>query len=257
MIKINKQRIKTFFWLVLLGSLTTIALMAARFQSEEVIKDVNAEVILLDNGNNLILPDDITRTVIKKFGPLKNLPVDMIDMRSIEQFLLTSPYVKEASVFLGASGELTLSIRQRMPIMRVVDNQGMHWYIDADTVRMPVSRNFTARVPLVNGDFPSTTDIKKSWPISSLFDVTLMLQENEFMGSLIDQIYMESKEKIWMVPRMGPSKILIGNTNDLDDKVERIRKFYKKALPSTGWDTYAYIDARFAGQIVGKKRLNQ
>jgi cell division protein FtsQ len=144
MMKVNKQRIKTFFWLVLLGSLTTMALMAAKFQAEEVIKDVNAEVILLDKGNNLILPDDITKTVIKKFGPLKNIPVDMVDMRSIEQFLLTSPYVKEASVFLGASGELTLSIRQRMPIMRVVDNQGMHWYIDADTVRMPVSRNFTA-----------------------------------------------------------------------------------------------------------------
>ena len=121
---------------------------------------------------------------------------------------------------------------------------------------MPVSRNFTARVPLVNGDFPATNDIK-TWPISSLFDVTLMLQDNEFMGSLVDQIYFESKEKIWLVPRMGPSKILIGNTNDLDDKAERIQKFYKKVLPSTGWDTYAYVDTRFAGQIVAKRRLNQ
>jgi len=256
MIKGNKQRIKAFFWLVLLASLTGITLMAARFQSEKVIRGVEAEVLLLDKGNNLILPDEIVKTVVKKFGPLERLPIDMVDMRSIEQFLSTSPYVKEASVFLGASGKLTLSIRQRMPIMRVVDNHGTHWYIDADTVRMPVSRNFTARVPLVNGDFPATTNIK-TWPIGSLFDITMMLQENEFMGSLIDQIYVESKEKIWLVPRMGPSKILIGNTNDLDDKVERIQKFYKKALPSTGWDTYAYVDTRFAGQIVAKKRLNQ
>lgn len=243
-------------WLLLLASLTGVTLMAARFQADEIITDVQAEVLLLDKGNNLILPDDIIKTVVKKFGPLKGLPIDLVDMRAIEQFLSTSPYVKEASVFLGANKTLTLSIRQRMPVMRIVDNHGAHWYVDADTVRMPVSRNFTARVPLVNGDFPATNDVK-TWPINSLFDIAFMLQENEFMGSLVDQIYFESNEKIWLVPRLGPSKILIGNTKDLDDKVERIRKFYKKALPSTGWDTYAYVDTRFAGQIVAKRRLNQ
>ena len=254
--KANKQRIKTFFWLVILAGLSGVTLMAARFQSGEVITKVHAEVLLLDKGNNLILPEDIVKTVIKKFGPLEKLPIELVDMRSIEQFLLTSPYVKEASVFLGASGVLTLSIRQRMPIMRIVDNAGIHWYIDADTVRMPVSRNFTARVPLVNGNFPSTADVKK-WPIQSLFDITMMLQENDFMGSLIDQVYVESNEKVWLVPRMGPSRILITTTMDLDDQAERIQKFYKKALPSTGWDTYSFIDTRFAGQIVAKKRLNQ
>lgn len=254
--KANKQRIKTFFWLLLLAGLTGVTLMAARFQADEVIKSVEAEVLLLDKGNNLILPEDIVKTVVKKFGPLDKIPVDLVDMRSIEEFLLTSPYVKEARVFVGASGKLTLSIRQRMPIMRIVDNSGTHWYVDADTVRMPVSRNFTARVPLVNGNFPVTKDVR-TWPMESLFDITMMMQDNEFMGSLIDQLYVESKDKIWLVPRMGPSKILITGRYDLEDQAERIQKFYKKALPSLGWDTYAYIDTRFAGQIVAKKRLNQ
>ncbi len=254
--KENKQRIKTFFWLILLGALAGVTLMAARFQTEEVIVGVEAEVLLLDKGNNLILPEDIVKSVVKKFGPIEKLPIDLVDMRSIEQFLLTSPYVKEARVFLGANGKLNLSIRQRMPIMRIVDNAGTHYYIDADTVRMPVSRNFTARVPLVNGNFPSTKDVK-TWPIQTLFDVTLMLQEDEFMGSLVDQIYVESKENVWLVPRLGPAKILISSTGDLEDQAERIQKFYKKALPSIGWDTYSYIDTRFAGQVVAKKRLNQ
>ena len=77
------------------------------------------------------------------------------------------------------------------------------------------------------------------------------------MGSLIDQIYVEAPDKIWLVPRLGPSRILIGNTERLEDKVEGIEKFYRKALPSAGWDTYSYIDMRFAGQVVAKKRINQ
>jgi cell division protein FtsQ len=254
--KENKQRIKTLFWLVLLAGLATVTLMAARFQAEEVITAVEAEVVLLDKGNNLILPEDIVKNVEKKFGKLESIPIDLVDMRAIEEFLSTSPYVKEASVYLGASGTLMLSIRQRMPILRIVDNGGIHWYIDADTVRMPVSRNFTARVPLVNGNFPMTSDVK-TWPLETLFDLAGVMEDNEFMSSLVDQIYMESPDKLWLVPRLGPSKILVSGTSDLEDQAERIQKFYKKALPTVGWDTYAYIDTRFAGQVVAKKRLNQ
>lgn len=254
--KLNKNRIKTFAWLVLLSALTGVTLMAARFQATAVIKGVEAEVILLEKGNNLIQPEDFVRMVAKKFGPMTGLPIDMVDMRSVEDFLLTNPYVKQADVFLGSSGNLILNLHQRMPLMRVVDNSGRHWYIDTDTVRMPVSSQFTARVPLVNGDFPVTSDVRQ-WPVDELFQISLVLQDDEFMGSLIDQIYVEAPDKIWLVPRLGPSRILIGNTERLEDKVEGIEKFYRKALPSAGWDTYSYIDMRFAGQVVAKKRINQ
>lgn len=253
---ISKHRVKAFLWLVLLTVLTGITLTAARFQAVALIAGVEAEVVLLDKGNNLILPEEFVSMVTKKFGPMTGLPIDMVDMRGIEAFLLTNPYVRQADVYLGASGKLVLNLHQRVPLMRVVDNSGRHWYIDTDTVMMPVSSHFTARVPLVNGDFPATVNVKE-WPVNDLFKIAAMLQDDEFMGSLIDQIYVESTEKIWLVPRLGPSRILLGNTEDLEDKADRIMKMYKQALPATGWDAYSYIDTRFAGQIVAKKRLNQ
>lgn len=243
-------------WLVLLASLTGVTLMAARFQSEAVITGIEAEVELLEKGNNLILPEEFTEMVTKKFGPVTGLPVDLVDMRSMEAYLKTNPYVRDADVYLGASGKLMLSLHQRMPLMRVVDNGGRHWYIDTDTVLMPVSSHFTARVPLVNGDFPVTKDVKQ-WPVEDLYRISGMLQENEFMGSLIDQIYVESEEMIWLIPRFGPSRILLGSSEELEDKADRIQRLYKQALPYKGWDTYTYIDTRIAGQIVAKKRLNQ
>ncbi len=252
----SKSRIKAFIWVVFLAALAGLTLTAARFQADGVIRDVQAEVVLLEKGNNLIQPEEFVRLVNKKFGSLKGQPIRHVDMRGIEELLLTNPYIRQADVYLGASGKLMLTLHQRMPIMRVVDNSGRHWYIDTDTVRMPVSAHFTARVPLVNGDFPVTNEVKQ-WPVSDLFAIATLLQENEFMGSLIDQIYMESPEKIWLVPRLGPSRILLGNSDNLEDKVERVTKFYRKALPAAGWDTYSFIDTRFAGQIVAKKRINQ
>ena len=253
---ISKHRLKTLLWLVLLTGLAGVTLTAARVQSEKVIEGVEAEVVLLEKGNNLIVPDEFVRMVTNKFGQMKGIPVDLVDMRGIETYLMTNPYVRKADVYLGSSGKMMLNLTQRMPLMRVVDNAGKHWYIDNDTVRMPVSTRFTARVPLVNGNFPVTQDVKQ-WPVDELFDITLLLQEDEFMGSLIDQIYVEAPNKIWLVPRLGPSRILIGNTDVLADKADRIQRFYRKALPSAGWDRYSYIDTRFEGQIVAKKRLNQ
>jgi cell division protein FtsQ len=254
--KLNKARIKTIAWVVFLTVLAGLTLTAARYQEKNLIQDVKAKVVLLDKGNNLIQPEEFEKMVMKKFGPMKGLPIELVDMRAIEDFLMTNPYIRKADVYLGASGRLVLNLHQRVPLMRVVDNSGRHWYIDTDTVRMPVSSQFTARVPLVNGNFPVTADVRK-WPVEDLFKITTLLQENEFMGSLIDQIYMESPEKIWLVPRLGPSRILLGTADDLENKADRISKFYRKALPAEGWDTYAYIDTRFAGQIVAKRRLNQ
>lgn len=256
MIRISKYRIKTFMWLVILVSITGITLMAARFQSDAVITGIEAEVVLLEKGNNLILPEEFVDMVTQKFGPVTGLPVDLVEMRIVEEYLKTNPYIRDADVYLGASGTLMLNLYQRMPLMRIVDNRNRHWYIDKDTVLMPVSSQFTARVPLVNGDFPATKNIKR-WPIKELFQIATMLQENEFMGLLIDQIYFESKEMIWLIPRFGPSRILIGKAENLEDKADRIQRLYKQALPFKGWDTYTYIDTRIAGQIVAKKRLNQ
>ena len=254
--KVNKSRIKAFVWVVFLAVLAGVTLTAARFQERNLVKEVKAEVVLLDKGNNLIQPEEFERLVAKKFGPMKGIPIDMVDMRAVEDFLETNPYLRQADVYLGASGRLVLNLHQRVPLMRVVDNSGRHWYIDTDTVRMPVSTHFTSRVPLVNGNFPVTADVKQ-WPMNDLFRITELLQDDDFMGSLIDQIYVESPQKIWLVPRLGPSRILLGTTDDLESKVERITRFYKKALPAQGWDAYSYIDTRFAGQIVAKRRLNQ
>jgi cell division protein FtsQ len=251
----GKSRIKAMMWLIFLAALGMLSISAARFQGDQLIRDVRAEVILLDQGNNLIQPEDFVKLVTKKYGPLKGLPIDLVDMREMEDFLMTNPYVHRADVYWGSSGNLILSLHQRMPLMRIVDNSGRHWYVDADTVRMPVSLHFTARVPLVNGDFPVARDARQ-WPVKSLFAITDVLQEDEFMHSLIDQIYVESEQKIWLIPRLGPSRILLGSVEDLEDKTERIKKFYRKALPAKGWDTYSYIDTRFEGQIVAKKRIN-
>src|SRR6186997_324145 len=135
--KPGKSFFKVVGWLTFLVVLCGLTISAARFQASGVIREVRAEVELLEKGNNLIQPESFEKLVLKKYGQLKGKPIHEVDMRSIEEFLLTNPYIRQADVYLGSSGVLMLNLHQRLPLMRVVDNSGRHWYIDTDTVRMP------------------------------------------------------------------------------------------------------------------------
>ena len=63
---ISKHQIKIYAWLVLLTVLTGVTLTAARFQADELIQGVEAEVVLLEKGNNLIQPEEFVALVAKK-----------------------------------------------------------------------------------------------------------------------------------------------------------------------------------------------
>ena len=86
--KPNKSHLKVVGWLTFLVVLCGLTISAARFQASGVIKEVRAEVVLLDKGNNLIQPESFEKLVLKKYGQLKGRPIHEVDMRGIEEFLL-------------------------------------------------------------------------------------------------------------------------------------------------------------------------
>lgn len=57
-----------------------------------------------------------------------------------------------------------------------------------------------------------------------------------------------------LVPLIGDQKIILGSTRHLDDKLNRLKIFYQKAMPATGWREYETINLKYNGQIVFCKR---
>jgi cell division protein FtsQ len=56
------------------------------------------------------------------------------------------------------------------------------------------------------------------------------------------------------VPILGDQMIRIGTIDDLDEKLERLKTFYKEAMPYEGWRTYRSISVKYKNQIVCKKK---
>jgi cell division protein FtsQ len=80
------------------------------------------------------------------------------------------------------------------------------------------------------------------------------LRNDEFLGSLIDQIYINSLGELELSPKLGPATILIGDLNHLDEKLLHLKAFYVQKGLSSELAEYRLVNLKFRNQIVCTKR---
>ena len=106
-------------------------------------------------------------------------------------------------------------------------------------------------------DRPNTIDtlsLNRPGVQSDLFKLTHIIREDRFLNTLIEQMATDNDGDWILVPKLGPSKIRIGGLDNMDEKVESIKKVYKKILPAEGWDKYSVINLKFKGQVICTKK---
>ena len=55
-------------------------------------------------------------------------------------------------------------------------------------------------------------------------------------------------------PRVGDHIVYLGKLDQFEDKLDRLKVFYKKALNEVGWNKYSRISLEFNNQIICTKR---
>ncbi len=133
--------------------------------------------------------------------------------------------------------------------MPVKDSKGApvtDFYIDLDGELMPAQLGSAIRLPLVTG-------YVREKHILPLHDFARYLEDEDFWSDEITQIYVRENGDIELIPRIGEHSILVGNFENIDEKLDHVRTFYKKVLQRKGWNAYRVINAKFDGQIVGEK----
>jgi len=84
-----------------------------------------------------------------------------------------------------------------------------------------------------------------------------IIEKDDFWRSEIVQIVVTTGSsgapEIELVPRAGDHTILFGPPDDIDEKFDRLERFYRKGLRHIGWDTYRTISVKYKGQVVCTK----
>ena len=174
----------------------------------------------------------------------------------------------ESQVYISIDGRLIIKLRQRKPILRVFAGK-TSFYIDHKGRVMPVSKKYTAHVPIANGSLkldyaslliqtntdPSEMDSTLIPQIYfDLFNFANYLDSDPFWKAQIEQLYVDKDSEFELIPRVGNHTIVFGDVYNLESKFEKLKIFYLEGLSKTGWNEYKTINLKFNDQVVCTKR---
>lgn len=236
---------------------------------QDVMPCSDVEVRIKDTlGHNFVKASEIMELVQNKFGLLKGKPINSINISLLEKIINTNPYISKAEVFSTIDGKINIELKQRVPIVRVVNMKDESFYIDDQGVFMPLSDDYTASVTVANGfifdketeknvtvynDNNRDTALKVSG-IDQIFHVADFIYHNEFWNAQIEQIYVNRAGEIELIPRVGSQNIILGNAELLEKKLNKLFLFYREGLNKTGWNKYKTINLKYEGQVVCTKK---
>ncbi len=180
--------------------------------------------------------------------------LEAINIHQLEKTLQANPFIEFAKVYADMDGVVNVEVRQRLPILRVMNRFGQDFYVDQHGLKIPLSANFTAPVLVATGNideiFINRVDTLHTSMARALFKTADYIRRDSLWDAQIEQIYINTGHEIELIPRVGNQRILLGNADSLDKKFKNLLVFYQKALPKVGWGAYKIINIKYANQVV-------
>ena len=152
----------------------------------------------------------------------------------------------------GASdrGTLCINVTPQKPILMVMAENGEQYYLDKEGATMPLDK-FNLQLCVATGN------ITPQFAKQHLLPLAHYIYGSPFWSEQIEQIHVFSQDNITLYPRVGNHTIVLGDSRNFEDKLNRMLLFYEKGLPQVGWNRYESINLAYKGQIVCKKRNNK
>jgi cell division protein FtsQ len=218
--------------------------------------------------NRFITQEEITDILVGDGDRLLGYPRHSVNTRKLENLLAREPFISNATVFRTVDGVLHAEIIQRKPVLRVINLAGQSYYIDSEGVILPVSDNFTSRVPVANGHIAepfriesnmsiferNTPEGRKHRVIYDLFELASLIGNSDLWSAQITQLYVNPKYEFELIPRVGAHVIYFGDASDAVTKFRKLEALYRYGLNETGWNKYEIINLKYQNQVVCTKR---
>lgn len=230
---------------IALGYLGFALLFLTGKEEGELCKGIDIEIH--DKGYGAISVEEIEELIQRKNGKLAGEPLDEIDCSKLELLINSLSVVEECQCFKTHKGFVGMNITCKIPILQVYDIDGREFCIDkkGDIIE---GINSAVYLPVASG-FINRTMAKKELLVLAEF-----LNSDRFWNEQIEQIFFTAKGDILLIPRIGNHTIELGKIENIEKKLDKLRKFYEKGLNTVGWNKYKRINIEFEEQVICTKK---
>lgn len=236
---------------------TLIILLVSFTEAKRGVQRCKAiHVDIVDQASlRFVSPSELKdRLISYQDSGLVGVKLQYLGVSELETRLSKGAFIKNADIYLSLEGDLYARIRQRKPILRIAGQDlSRGFYIDQEGYKMPLSPYYTARVPLAYGSITEPlepADSLKSTAAQSLFVLAALLEEKPFYRAFTGQIRVEANNDLVLLPKLARHEVILGGTENLEEKFMNLTAFYRKVLPVKGWDHYDRINLKYKNQVV-------
>lgn len=237
--RVNWNHIK----LVLLLFVTVfLYAFASHRNSERMVPEVRVQ--FEDESTPFVTRAAVNKLLIQNKEAATKTTKEKLALKEMETRVNSHPIIKRAQVYVGMDGVLGVDVEQRVPIARL--NGQESFYIDEDGKRMPLSNNFSARVPLVEG----VGDVD----VDDVYELIKFINEDSFLEKHIVGLKKQLDGDYVLMPRTLNYKLILGKVEKLPLKFNNYKAFYKKAENDKTLKDYRLITLKYDNQVVCTKR---
>ncbi|OYT17430.1 MAG: hypothetical protein B7C24_02645 [Bacteroidetes bacterium 4572_77] len=218
----------------------------------------------VSNYPSLISEEDIKTSILKEMPAIIGQPLEQINLEDLETFVAMNAQLKQVKTFININGEIQINANARKAILRVFDTKGQNVYLGEGLCLMENSPKHAQRILVASGHIPHLTKSEQKQVLlgnqdlpqiyNDLYKLGNLLQEDPFLESLIDQIYVFKNGEIELTPKVGVKKIYFGKMEQSEEKLFKLKAFYLSGKGIVDWQKYQSINIKYSKQIVCSKK---
>lgn len=256
---IDKRKVRSVIvWSLLLIAIAALQYGAVGRKADTDLSKVMISINKQDVDQYLIKQADVVSLIEQDLGyALAAVQLRDLDLRRIEDLLAKDDRVARSEIYLDSDDILHIYVLQRKPIARI-KGSAVDYYIDNAGHTVQVQDARPVRVPIVTG---ISTDLPDGFPdnkqrsiLNDVYEIAMAAAGDEFLSALVEQIHVDDREEVWIIPKIGDERLLIGDAAELDDRLSRLKIVYREGMQQSGFNQYAELHFKWKGQVTRVKK---
>jgi cell division protein FtsQ len=185
-------------------------------------------------------------------GAIVGKQFHQIASKKIENSINSDNFVRTCKVYKTWNGCLEITVVPKKPIARIIGLNKPDQYIDEQGELLPLSAHYTARVLLLHDQslLHINKHLKESKYGLALLQLLHLIDQDPFWKAQISQISTDAKKRLNFATQLGKHVVTFGRLESIEEKIKKLKLFYKVILPYKGWGTYKRVNLEFDHQIV-------
>jgi cell division protein FtsQ len=253
--RINKNKVRNVaIWMGILFGIGGLLFLSVQRKRMAAVDTVVIHIQASESGR-LIQEKEVKALMVKSLGfSPDRKKIRSVNSQKLERDLKKDARIQHVDVYFDAKDRLHIALVPKEVIVRITDNRGSSYFLDAKGKKVPVVQGSAVRVPLANGFIDAYREgFDKKEGKSVLKDIFYMIQyirNDEFLHALVEQIFVDENGEIILIPKVGKEKIVFGGADQMDEKFDNLKIFYRDGMTKLGWNRYPVLNVKFVNQVV-------